>query len=227
MTGRTILRYFFLLTLFLNTSSFAVKGNITEEKTDSTSESILHLRKLYAANKIIPQEFEKEILTSLSHYPELSNARIEFCYANIFTTMKAVPSMGFLFQKKENRTYRIVMNKKQCGGTNIMQRVNSNALVGVLGHELGHIKDYSQRSNFQLLKLLISYISKKGRIQTEKRVDKITIDRNLGEELLEFNNHVHQDECMDPKYIKYKRKFYNSSSSLSTIINEQTESNSF
>jgi hypothetical protein len=135
--------------------------------------------------------------------------------------------MGFLFQKKKNRTYRIVMNKKQCAGTNIMQRVSSTALVGVLGHELGHIKDYSHRSNLQLMKLLFSYISKKGRIEIENRVDKITIERNLGEELLEFNNHVHRDECMDPKYIKYKRKFYNSSSSLSTIMNEQEVSTSF
>lgn len=200
-------------------TAFAEGGN--DNKNDSLSaEQLIELRNLYSFNKVIPSELEKEILISLSHYPELKNARIKFCYSRIFTSMKAVPTMGFLFKKKENRNYRIVMNSKTCMGLNVMQRTSIQALTGVLGHELGHIKDYSELSNFKLMKLLVGYISKKGRIATEIRADKIAVEHNLGKELLEFTKFIYQDECMNPKYIRYKKKYYNSISSLGSIVSQ-------
>jgi hypothetical protein len=74
---------------------------------------------------------------------------------------------------------------------------------------------------------LISYIPKKGRIETEKRADQIAIDHNLGKQLLEFNNHILQDACMDPKYLNYKKKFYNSPSSIGSIIEDNEKVSSF
>jgi hypothetical protein len=225
MEGRFFLTA--LVIIFLTNVTIPAKAESITKKGDSTSLNVAELRKLYSFNKVIPQEFEKEILISLSHYPELSKTKIKFCYANIFTSMKAVPSLGFLFQKRENRTYRIVMNKKQCSGTNVMQRAGSDALIGVLGHELGHIVDYSQHKNLSLLKLLMSYIPKTGRMATEKRADQIAVEHQLGKQLLEFNNHILQDACMDPKYIKYKKKFYNSSSSISSLIEDNEKVTSF
>lgn len=217
-------RFFYKYTTLLLLLSFLVSAPIFAEgendsKNDSLStEQLIQLRNLYSFNKKIPAELEKEILISLSHYPELKNSRIKFCYSRIFTSMKAVPTMGFLFRKKENRNYRIVMNSKTCLGKNVMQRTPKDALTGVLGHELGHIKDYSELSNYGLLKLLVGYISKKGRIATEIRADKIAVEHNLGKELLEFTKFIYRDECMNPKYIRYKKKYYNSVSSLGSIV---------
>lgn len=180
--------------------------------------NILKLREQYSIHKEMPSDLEKEILISLSHYPELKNVRIKFCYSPIFTSMKAVPSMVFLFQKREKRTYRIVMNSKKCMDKNLMQRISSEAVTGVLGHELGHITEYSQLSNFGLLKLLIGYISKKGRIATELRVDNIAVEHGLGKELLEFTEIIFRDECMNPKYIRYKKKYYHSPASLGNLV---------
>jgi hypothetical protein len=182
------------------------------------------LREQYSINKEIPAEFEKEILIGLSHYPELRNVHIKFCYSHIFTSMKAVPSLGFMFQKPENRTYRIVMNSNTCHGRNVMQRATSSALTGVIGHELGHIKDYSNRSNFNLFKLLAGYVFKKGRIATENRADKIAVDHELGNELLEFTTFIYQDTCMNPRYINYKKKYYNSTSSLTQVVKSHQSS---
>ena len=206
--------------LLIGISIFPAKANGgNENKNDSIStEQLILLREQYSFNKEIPAEFEKEILVGLSHYPELKNARIKFCYSNIFTSMKAVPTFGFLFQKPENRTYRIVMNSKTCHGRNVMQRTSSNALTGVIGHELGHIKDYSGLSNLGLFKLLFSYIFKKSRIETEKRADNIAVEHNLGKELLEFTTFIYQDTCMNPKYIEYKKKYYSSASNLSEVV---------
>ena len=227
MRRRGLIKHIILSILFFSTTLQAVKAGNNADKSDSTEVNLVKLRKLYSVNKTIPSEFEEEILTSLSYYPELRKVKIKFCYASIFTSMKAVPSIGFLFQKRENRTDLIVMNKKECSGKNMMQRVTSKALTGVLGHELGHIKDYSRLSNSGLLKLMISYITKKGRIETEKRADKIAVEHNLGKELLEFNNHILNDACMNPKYIRYKKKFYNSSSSLSNMVESHKDVTAF
>jgi hypothetical protein len=189
-----------------------------ENKDSVSGEFLMNLRQQYAINKKIPADLEKEILLSLSHYPELVNTRIKFCYAPLFTSMKAVPGVFFMFRKPENRIYRIVMNSRSCQGTTLMQRASPQALKGVLGHELGHIYDYSTRSNFQLLKLLAGYIFKGGRIATEMRADQFAIDHNLGKELVEFTEYIYEDGCMDPDYISYKKKYYNSPHSLRYLL---------
>lgn len=228
MKGLEVITYVILFLLVFNTNKIKASYCISDEKADTTEANLTELRQLYSHNKEIPAEFEKEILTSLSFYPELRNVKIRFEYGNIFTSMKAVPTMGFLFQKHENRTYRIVMNKKKCGcGKNLMQRASFEALTGVIGHELGHIKDYHQRSNFGLLKLLVSYITKKSRTETEQRADKYAVEHNLGEQLLMFNDHIMNDACMDKKYIQYKKRFYNSSNTLSDMIDSHTRASAF
>lgn len=191
-------------------------------KDSLSAESLINLRNQYAANKTFPADLEKEILLSLSHYPELAGTRITFCYGPIFTSMKAVPGLFFLFQKKSNRTYRIVMNNRSCQGTTLMQRVSPQALTGVLGHELGHIYDYSRLTNFQLCKLLFGYVFKKGRIATEMRADQFAIDHNLGQELVEFTEFIFEDQCMNPEYISYKKKYYNSPHSLRKLLKQRT-----
>jgi hypothetical protein len=219
MKGFEVITYIIFFLLVLNTNRLTASSSFSEEKSDSTDISLAELRTLYSHNKEIPVELEKAILTSLSYYPELKDVKIRFEYGNIFTSMKAVPVMGFLFQKRENRTYRIVMNQRKCGcGKNLMQRASFEALTGVIGHELGHIKDYHQRSNYNLFKLLVSYITRKSRMETEKRADKFAVEHHLGEQLLMFNNHIMNDSCMSPKYIQYKKKFYNSSTTLSDMI---------
>ncbi|NJO69949.1 MAG: hypothetical protein HC830_12320 [Bacteroidetes bacterium] len=113
------------------------------------------------------------------------------------------------------------MNNKTCLGKTIMQRISPQAMTGIIGHELGHIVDYSKHTNFGLVKLLIGYISRQGRIHTELRADQIAVEHNLGRELLEFTEHIYQDACMNPKYIRYKRKYYNTPASLGNLVNKQ------
>ncbi len=218
MRGGAMIKYFIFFILFIFTTSLSAKTDNNFEKNDSSLIILNNLRELYSFNKKIPTELEREILISLSHYPELGNIKIKFCYASIFTSMKAVPTLGFLFHKRNNRTYRIVMNNTTCSGKNLMQRISPEALTGVLGHELGHIKDYSQLSNFGLIKFMIAYISKKGRIATEIRADKIAVEHNLGKELLEFNEYIMNDICGNPKYLKYKKKYYNSSEAINNLV---------
>lgn len=175
----------------------------------------------FGANKKMPASLEKEILFALSYYPELKNTKITFCFRSIFTSMKAVPSLGFLFRKKEKRHYYIVMNNRQCNGRCLHERITSTSFHGVIGHELGHIVDYSNRSNLGLMKLLIKYIGKKSRIETENRADMIAIDHGMGKELLEFTEFIFDDQCSPESYRKYKRKYYNTPQKFREIISRK------
>jgi len=177
------------------------------------------LRQNYAFNKKIPADLERDILLALSHYPELSKVKITFCYKNLFTSMKAVPLWTFFFHKQSNRVYRIVMNKKTCHGKTIVQRITPSAFDGVVGHELGHIVDYSKHSNWGLTKLLFHYLFVKGRIAIENTADEITIEHGFGSQLIEFDKLLLQDSCINPSYLKYKKKYYNSPDQLTNLMN--------
>jgi len=148
-------------------------------RDSATTASLNELKKQFSFNKEIPNDLEKEILIALSNYPELSKIKIKFAYKKIFTSMKATPRWDYFFHRKENREYQITINSNTCHEKTIVQRISSDALTGVIGHELGHIVDYSKRSNWSLTKLLFNYIFIKGRQTTEAHADQLAIEHNL------------------------------------------------
>ena len=109
-------------------------------------------------NKIIPQSILKEARIALSHYPELKNTPIEFHFKKNIkkSIMQAQPKFLSIFKKSENRSYLIIINKN----FNIENKefviydIPSEALIGWIGHELGHITDYNNRSGVNLLMFL-------------------------------------------------------------------------
>lgn len=187
-------------------------------RDSATTVSLHELKKQFSFNKEIPNDLEKEILVALSNYPELSKIKIKFAYKKIFTSMKATPRWDYFFRRKENREYQIIINSNTCHEKTIVQRISSDALTGVIGHELGHIVDYSKRSNWSLTKLLFNYIFIKGRQTTEAHADQLAIEHNLGKQLLEFTEFIFNDTCINPNYLKYKRKYYNTPQMLSTLV---------
>ena len=70
--------------------------------------------------------------------------------------MQAQPKFLSIFKKSENRSYLIIINKN----FNIENKefviydIPSEALIGWIGHELGHITDYNNRSGVNLLMFL-------------------------------------------------------------------------
>lgn len=110
------------------------------------------------------------------------------------------------------------MSDKTCGDKKLTERVTSTALVGLLGHELGHIVDYSQRSIFGIIGFSIGYIPHKNRSKIEKRTDRIAIQHGLGSYLLEFSEYIDTDTCRTERYIKYKAKHYYSPEQLREVI---------
>jgi len=174
--------------------------------------------------KIIPS-LHTEIYTALSYYPELDSTYIEFRYANIKASLNARPKVGSLFRKRSKRKYiiRIKPNTKDSVAT--IDQVDFNGAVGVLGHELNHIIDYSNRSFWGILGRLFNYGSKKGKRKFEAEIDRMTIKKGLGWQLYDWEDYVLNTSKATEKYKRYKRSIYYTPEELIKLIKQAKANN--
>ena len=166
------------------------------------------------------KSLEAAFLKALSAYPELNGVKIRVRYGRIKTSMAAMPRpRSLLFNKRAKRSYSIIINKKEKrDAARLVHSSPFEAQVGIFGHELAHILDYTQKSNCQMVGFAISYLGKEQRRQTEYQTDSIAIAHNLGWELYCFTHFLFYEADITPKYRKYKTKYYLQPDSLYRMI---------
>ena len=112
-----------------------------------------------------------------------------------------VSVFDILFKKKENRQYIVYLNSKTDKSTGLaLEDLSFNALVGWIGHELGHLVDFTQKSNWKVIKTGSYYFSKKKKANYERSIDLITINHGLGYALYEGMQFVYENENMSDDY---------------------------
>jgi len=176
----------------------------------------------YGKNKEISEQYELSILVALSKYPELSNTSILFKEKSLSTTMVARPKLNFIFLPKKKHEYNIISNNKETkkGGL-LLQNFSFEGQVGIIGHELGHIVDYKEKNDLQIIFTGIGYVlSKSYKIMLENKVDKITIKHGLGQELYISQFFIWNNPNISEKYKKKKEKFYYSPEEILNLTNE-------
>lgn len=172
-----------------------------------SSDKLTEIKLELGSNKSIPKEFEKQILTALSYYPELKDLHIEFIRSNIKTTMACRPTTASL-TKRYNREYIITIDNDDEGQGITLGEVPYNAQIGVIGHELGHILDYENRSSVNIAGLGVDYATGHYPPDFEKGVDKLAIKRGLGWQLLDWSDFVLNKSKASKEYKDFKRKTY-------------------
>jgi hypothetical protein len=105
-------------------------------------------------NKRYPRSIKKEVELALAYYPNLKDVPIWFRWG-VFTQhsfMLAQPIIPSLVRNKKKRRYQIIMRKKFFLKNRQFPngRIPSDVMVGWLGHELGHIMDYKERTSWNL-----------------------------------------------------------------------------
>ena len=97
-------------------------------------------------NKTIPERYRKQILVALSYFPELAEAHIQFRIKHTYTPLASRPSWFGIFQKHKYRKYMITISDSSSSLLTpiLLQQMEFNAQVGVLGHELSHVADFSR-----------------------------------------------------------------------------------
>lgn len=150
----------------------------------------------YGISKIIPAVYETQILIALSYFPELKNTTIEFRLKKTKTPLSSKPTLLGLVESAKKRKYIITISEE----TNpelepiLFKKLNFNAQVGVLGHELSHVSDYLTKGFGKIMNLLlIEIFSKKQVDKFEARTDHICINHGLGFQLLDWSKSVREN----------------------------------
>ncbi len=172
-------------------------------------------------NKSIPAKILPECQLALSNFPELKNIEIDFEYKTIKFTMQTKPKINFLFKSRSKRSYKIQINNNSKFYTGMdYNELSMEAKIGWIGHELSHIIDFQERNIFQIIGVGIKYSSTKFKKKLERKVDIITIDHGLGQELYAgvdyMMNHSAASEA-------YKQNFQEHYLSLKEIVKRMKE----
>lgn len=153
-------------------------------------DSILYSK--FETNKRIPFEIRAQVLTALSFYPELKDAKITFRFRKRRTPLSSRPRLLGIFKKAKNRNYVITISTKSNASLVLIlfNNVPYNAQIGVLGHELGHISEYQEMKMWQLGGLIFKMFNSKHIDKFEYNTDLISIKHGLGYQLFDWSTYV-------------------------------------
>ena len=203
----------FLFCLFFHIEEIP-HGNILQYETvvgglDSIS-CLLH--KIEIDHDVMEIAFRK----AMTFYPELCERKIRIKYGKISTSMAAYPQIISVFRKRENRTYKVILTKNP---QQLIYDASFDAWVGIMGHELAHILDYTDKSGFQLAWTGVRYLGKNYRRNMERQTDLVTIERGLGWQLYSFKYFLAYEAVIDDKYRQYMLDTYMKPEEIFEIIN--------
>lgn len=149
----------------------------------------------FRANKRIPAIIEKNVLTALSFYPELTHTAIRFTFKrNIKSSvMQAQPVFSTLLTGRKARVYQINISAmfKLTHTAIPIHQLPDAIMIGWIGHELGHIMDYESRSNRGLVGFGLSYVFSPDYVKkVEQIADQYAVDHGLGKYLIETKRFI-------------------------------------
>ena len=182
-----------------------------------------------SAQQIIPDSISKEIRTALEYYPELKDTPIKFKFKKNIkkSTMQAQPTLGSFFRSRKNRRYVILISEtfKISDKTFLTRHIPSDILIGWIGHELGHIMDYSNRSKLNLIWFGLKYVLSSNHIvEAERAADTYAVEHNMEEYILKTKDFILNNADIHEAYKLRIKKFYLSPEEIMDIIEKRDTS---
>ncbi len=179
-------------------------------------------------HKSIPSEIAKEAHVALSHYPVLKNTPIVFKFKKNIkkSTMQAQPKWKSFFKSRKHREYIILISRKVKIDQESFQitDVPSDVLIGWLGHELGHVMDYRDRSGIGMLFFGLKYLYSSGHIQeVERAADTYAVAHGMGGYILKTKDFILNHADISERYKARMRKLYLSPEEIMHLIEKHKE----
>ncbi|MGY0392703.1 hypothetical protein ACW5R3_09140 [Bizionia sp. KMM 8389] len=173
-----------------------------------------------------PKSIEKEVQTALSFYPNLQDVSIEVSFKKNIkkSTMQAQPKFSSLFRLRKNRSYVIFISEKfKISDQSFLTKdIPSDILIGWIGHELGHIMDYQNRSNLNLIWFGIRYLlSDNHIIEAERAADTYAVSQGMEAYILKTKNFILNNSAITPSYKLRIEKYYLSPEEIMEIVNKR------
>lgn len=175
-----------------------------------------------------PESIAEEIKIALSHYPELAEVPIEFKFKSKIrkSTMQAQPEFWSFFCNKSNRKYKVLISTSFKIGDSIFYTKNipSNVLIGWFGHELGHIRDYQDRSGLNLIGFGLGYLfSEKAMKRAERSADSFAVAHGMATYILATKNFILNEANFSEIYKRRMKRFYLSPEEIMILVKEREE----
>ncbi len=177
------------------------------------------------SNKIVPDIIWRETYVALSHYPELKNTPIEIRFKkNIKKSfMQAQPKVNGLLKNRKNRSYFIFISEEFTIEDEKFDvtTVPSDVLIGWIGHELGHIMDYRDRSAADLVWFGVKYITSKNYIrEAERAADTYAVNHGLGEYIIATKDFIINHSKLSNTYKNRIKDLYLSQEEIMVLIDK-------
>ena len=175
-------------------------------------------------NKTIPVILLDPVLKALSFFPELEEVDITFELKGKISgaVMQAQPKIFSLFvDGKENRKYKVKITKELDFGDNgvlPIEEIPFDALVGWIGHELGHIMDYLNRSSADMMHFGMRYMMSKQKVtEAELTADGYAIGCGMGPHILANKNYILNNDDFEDDYKEKIKNLYMSPQMVLTL----------
>lgn len=183
---------------------------------------------VYQSNKIIPASIYKEAKTALSFYPELEDVTIRFQYKEDIkkSFMQAQPDFSNLFKGKDDRSYNIYISSRFLIEEEefSMSDVPSEVLIGWLGHELGHIMDYRDKSAMGLIIFGFRYVTSSNYIkEAERAADTYAVNHGMSDYILATKNFILNHSHLSDSYKARIARLYLSPEEIIVLVNKLEE----
>lgn len=167
----------------------------------------------FRENKKIPKVIEKEVLKALSFYPELTSVPIDFVFKRNIkkSVMQAQPKIKTMFASRKKWAYQINISAlfKLTHTAIPIHQIPADIMIGWIGHELGHIMDYHNRSIFGMIRFGFGYLfSTKYIQQAEKTADTFAVMHGLGHYIIETKNFILNHAELPEKYKQKIARLY-------------------
>jgi hypothetical protein len=180
---RFLFPFFFITFLMCSDFVFGQKQvRVLWDTTFLNQEQFQVLKEEFGQNKKLPSGYEKVALHALSFFPELKKNRIHFKVRDNGAPASSRPAWGSLFRSAGKRTYRIFINsgKDSSRFGSIFRNASVAAQVGVIGHELSHVVNFSKQTSLGLVGMGIAHISKPYMDRFEFYTDSLCIAHGMG-----------------------------------------------
>ncbi|NNC70854.1 MAG: hypothetical protein HKN90_08550 [Flavobacteriaceae bacterium] len=163
--------------------------------------------------KLIPASIESEVLSALSYYKELESVPIKFIFKKDIkrSVMLAQPQISSLFLPKNKRKYSIKISEdfKITGKIFKTEQLPKDVLIGWIGHELGHICDYEQMSNLELIWYGFKYVTSKKFLKlAEKRADTYAVRNGMKTYIITTKNFILNHADISDRYKEKIKEYY-------------------
>lgn len=174
-----------------------------------------------------PKSIENEALKAISFYPELKECNIEIRFKKNIkkSTMQARPTFQSFFKKRSNRSYVILISEtfKISDKEFTTKDIPSNILIGWIGHELGHIMDYQERSKINLISFGIKYLfSDRFIVEAERSADTYAVAQGMGKYILATKNFILNHSDITVSYKNRIKKYYLSPEEIMVLVEERS-----